>query len=89
MKVIPNSYISDFTYIKRTWKERLFTLPWCPFKSNKTVSRGMAYILMDGSILVSPSTYAKLGPEGILKLEKQCENEGVYIFVNILANCTL
>ena len=33
----PNLLRFEDTLEKRTWKERLFTLPWNPFKLNKTV----------------------------------------------------
>lgn len=33
----PNCFKEVQTEVKRTWKERLFSLPWNPFKKQKTV----------------------------------------------------
>lgn len=56
MKVTIDPHIVDSHYIKRSWKERLFTKPWEPFKSKKVVYCPIAYILKDGTALISPKT---------------------------------
>ena len=39
--------------VKRTWKERLFTLPFTPFTSTKEV-KSLKEVLEDGQILKMP-----------------------------------
>lgn len=36
-KVMPSQYISDYSTVRRTWKERLFELPWRPLVKTKKV----------------------------------------------------
>ncbi len=64
MKVQIDSHISDLHMEKRTWHERLFTLPWEPLTKYKAVYCPAAYILKDGTVVVSPRTYKRLyGPK--------------------------
>lgn len=55
----PNMYISDYYQSSRGLKQRLFTLPWRPFKKTITKYRPMAYII-DNVAYVSFETYLKL-----------------------------
>ena len=41
----PSPYVTDYTLVRRTWKERLFTLPWRPFQKIKTGWWPRVYIL--------------------------------------------
>lgn len=43
LEVVVNPFISDYTRIKRTWKERLFTKPWQPLKVYKRVEDRKVY----------------------------------------------
>lgn len=57
VKVIENKRINDV--IVRTWKQRLFNLPWKPFK--KYVVNNNAYYDKDNnSYHVAPNTFKKL-----------------------------
>ena len=51
----------------RTWKERLFTLPWRPFNSSKTVATTVpvkdAIVLPTGEFLMHPETASYLRKE--------------------------
>lgn len=60
MRVVTDRHITDFYYAKRTWKERLFTLPWRPWKREEAKYCPMGYVMPDGVICVSPRTKAIL-----------------------------
>lgn len=51
---------------RRTWKERLFTLPWTPWQPTKYSPK--CYLMADGTLIVSPKT--KLLLEEALLSEK-------------------
>lgn len=57
--IISSQYVSDYETVKRTWKERLFSKPWSPFKTHKQVYKPYVFKL-NGLIIVSPATYARL-----------------------------
>jgi len=59
--VVEDIHVPDLK--PRTWKERLFTWPWTPWVKTKYSPR--AYILNDGTIVVSPRT-KKLLEEALL-----------------------
>lgn len=50
--------------VKRTWKERLFSSPWRPFKATKTVvpkvPKKDAVLMPDGSLVMHPATFERL-----------------------------
>ncbi len=54
--------VVDFSVVKRTWFERLFTRPWNPRHPYKRVYCATMYTVGD-VILVSPATYALLEKE--------------------------
>lgn len=66
MKLVVNKYVPDTSTVKRTWKERLFTLPWRPFSKYKNIYAPRAFLL-DGTVYVSPKTADAL----IAELEKE------------------
>jgi len=48
--------------VKRTWKERLFSLPWRPFQKTKVVTYNVpdeTVLKMDDRIICHPSIYEK------------------------------
>lgn len=55
---------SDVREVKRTWRERLFTLPWQPFKATRTeittTPSKVCYQMPDGSLVMHPATAAEL-----------------------------
>lgn len=55
-RVIVDHHVSDYVRIRRPLKERLFTLPWKPFKSYKYVYCPLAYVTGDGCLVISPQT---------------------------------
>lgn len=59
-------------YVKRTWKERLFSLPWKPQKKVKWVDRPAVAYVANGVAYLDPVTYKKIMDQ--LQKESQ-ENE--------------
>jgi len=67
------------TEVKRTWKERLFTLPWTPFKATKKVPSKEALIFGYDTLIVHPSMLDKFknekelhhGQKGIFRWDMQ------------------
>lgn len=53
--------------VERTWKERLFTLPWKPFRKTKTIipqiPSKQIYGLPDGTWVMHPDTFHQLKVE--------------------------
>jgi hypothetical protein len=71
MRVYPSQYVADYKILRRTWRERLFTLPWRPFETHKTITEIKAYISGD-HIFVSYHTFGKITKgemDGCLELE--------------------
>lgn len=58
--LIPSAYVEDFNIIKRTWKERLFSLPWKPFMKTKTIPEKKMYKAFDNCYFCSYNTYNEL-----------------------------
>lgn len=52
--------MTDMHKIRRSWFNRLFTLPWTPQIKYKSVYCPIVYLLDDGSYLVSPETKARI-----------------------------
>lgn len=59
MKIIIDKHVSDYDQIKRTWKERLFSRPWRPWVSKKSVHNPKIYRAGD-TIICSPKTEANI-----------------------------
>lgn len=66
IRIIADPYVSDFKIIKRSWKERLFTLPWQPLRKTNTEYNPIAYIMDNGYVIVSYRTWAILEKEGLV-----------------------
>lgn len=66
MDVIISNYVSDTKIVRRSWGERLFSLPWQPLKSTKVVDSATV-LKYGGMLIVSPKTYAQLVKDGTLK----------------------
>ena len=75
LKVIASINVPDYETVKRTWRERLFTLPWRPFKSTKSVYKPIAYIF-NNVVLVSYFTYTKLHDEMATRRSKGLDRPG-------------
>jgi hypothetical protein len=60
MHVTQDRNVSDIHMVRRTIKERLFTFPWRPFTRYKPIYCPSAYVLKDGTVIVSPKTYRLL-----------------------------
>jgi hypothetical protein len=67
MRVIESVYLEEYgppTLVRRTWRERLFSRPWRPWKATKVVRQKVPYSgglkLDDHTIVMHPATYAKL-----------------------------
>lgn len=64
-KVVASIYAPDNKFVRRTWKERLFTRPWKPFTRTKSVEANWAYYLKDlNTAIVTFRTAALLEKEG-------------------------
>lgn len=66
MKVIISPYVSDTKIVRRTWKERLFSLPWRPFRQMNVVDSQKIYQVGD-QLIVSPKTHSDLVRQGLVK----------------------
>ena len=62
LRIIENSLlaVAGPTYeVRRTWRERLFSLPWRPSKATRAVTPWIpsphAYALPDGSLVMHPT----------------------------------
>jgi hypothetical protein len=60
LTVIANPFVDDYDSVTRTWKERLFTLPWQPWVSTKVVYNPKAFFISEGTIICSPRTAEEL-----------------------------
>lgn len=60
MRVLEDKHVSDIHMVRRTIRERLFSFPWTPFKRYKPMYCPSAYVLRDGTVIVSPKTYKML-----------------------------
>lgn len=56
-RIVSDKHVSDTHMVRRSLKERLFTTPWTPLAKYRPVYCPSAYILADGTIVVSPRTY--------------------------------
>ncbi len=59
LKINPDINISDYRTVKRTWKERLFTRPWRPHISRKSVYDPLIYKVED-ALYCSYESFAKI-----------------------------
>lgn len=60
LKIVADDHISDLETVKRTLKERLFSKPWNPFKTHKTVNAPKMYFLGENILLCSQKTKQKI-----------------------------
>ena len=69
MNIITNSWLEEDESheVTRTWKERLFSRPWKPFKKTKTVIRKIPsksiYKLNENTLAMHPVMAARLEKE--------------------------
>lgn len=56
-EIQPSMYISDYHWVNRSWKERLFTLPWRPLDRTKRV-HSPTVIQLGDTYFVSPQTFS-------------------------------
>jgi len=57
-KIIESPYVPTHkhTLVYRTWKERLFTLPWEPFKKSKVLTElSLQFYISYDTIIIHPS----------------------------------
>ena len=59
LKIIKDSAIEDYRTVDRSWKERLFTLPWRPWAMAKEIHDPQFYQLGD-TIVCSPASAERL-----------------------------
>lgn len=63
LTLVPCMYINDTKAVRRSLRERLFTLPWKPLLSTKIVKCPILYLLKDDLAYCSYETYARLSKE--------------------------
>ena len=64
--VYPSAFVSDVSRVRRTWKQRLFTWPWRPWRAYRAEETPMAYYV-SGEVHVSCKTYSRLQSESFMK----------------------
>lgn len=52
IQIIEDKNMLEYETVSRTWKERLFTLPWRPFLKVKTISKPSKDIYQVGNTFV-------------------------------------
>jgi len=69
--------------VKRTWKERLFTLPWKPFYATKTVvpliPKQTATFLPNGTLVMHPEMYDKIQKENNYETKHHKADEAILL----------
>lgn len=55
-KLVVDNKVPDLQSVRRSIIERLFSFPWRPLDRYKLVYCPTAYILQDGTIVISPKT---------------------------------
>lgn len=70
LKIYGSNYCPEFITVARSWKERLFTLPWRPFKRYRQSDYRVAYLLdgVDGQIVVCHPTVAAEIQDALTKM---------------------
>ena len=63
LEIVSDHHIDDYAIVTRTWKERLFTRPFNPFKKTKKVESSKIYTLANGSIVCSLKTKRRIEKE--------------------------
>ena len=63
VKVLVSPYLPDYFDVRRTWKERLFTLPWRPWREFKSVYSPQILALDENTILCSERMAKRLKKE--------------------------
>lgn len=55
-QIIEDKNLCEYETVMRTWKERLFSLPWKPFTKYKTISKPnlTIYYLGNNALLMHP-----------------------------------
>lgn len=71
LNIITSVHINDFNLIERSWRERLFTLPWRPWLKTKSVYSPKIYKLGNGDIICSPRTLQNIKEREVQKPTKQ------------------
>ncbi len=67
MHVVVNRALGEYTWLRRTWRERLFSKPWRPWVSGRSVELGCRIRLLDGVIYASPRAFWLLSHEARLR----------------------
>lgn len=61
-KIITSVHLTETCIVARTWKERLLSWPWRPWKSVNViiVPSKECYKLADGTVVMHPAMYAEV-----------------------------
>lgn len=59
-KIVVSTNVNDYITVKRSWKERFFSLPWQPWIETKVVYSPVEYIISGKRMVVSPETYKRM-----------------------------
>lgn len=60
MRIVQDPLVPDIHMVRRTLVERFFSFPWNPARRYKRIYCPSAYVLRDGTVIVSPKTYRLL-----------------------------
>ncbi len=60
IKIIYSTNAVEKIVIERSWKERLFTLPWTPWKKTQIHLKPCIYMLYDSQLIIHPSLKTNL-----------------------------
>ena len=66
-RVIESVYLTEMgepVIVRRSWRERLFSRPWRPWKATKTITPQVpmkgGYCLADGTLVMHPETLRRV-----------------------------
>jgi len=55
-EMVVDPYVSDTKIVQLTLRQRLLSWPWRPFTKTKLVYSPIAYLMSNGTVVVSPTT---------------------------------
>ena len=71
---IPGPIVEQTKTVRRTWKERLFSLPWTPLIKLKEITEKIQTQLPDPNLYVIGNTIIVGHPSTVLKLKKSIKS---------------
>lgn len=76
-RVIVDANLTDAKTVQRSWRERLFTRPWRPFRRAKTIQVPSSNVVLTGrTMILHPATLAQLRASGVLS-DARRDDDGI------------